>query len=152
MNEAQIEKMLAEKPRWRHRFSIYSRAFYLLREAIEILEERELSQLEKEGVIQRFEYTWELAWNVLKDYLLHDGLTLTTITPATVIRAAHAAKIIEDAETWMRALDTRNKMSRTYIFETFEQTVKAIQAEYLAIFEALYEDMMVRAINEDSSV
>lgn len=149
MHEINLDEILAEKARWRYRFSSFTHAFFLLREAIEILDERELSQLEKEGVTQRFEYTWEVAWNVLKDYLQHGGVTLTAITPATVIRAAHAAKIIEDADTWMRALDTRNKMGRTYNPKAFDKTVNAIQAEYLGIFGALYEDMSMRVIYEE---
>lgn len=72
------EKVLSEnstnsKPRWVYRFDNYRRAFFLLREAIETMESRELTQLEKEGVIQRFEYTWELSWKVLKDYSLIDA-------------------------------------------------------------------------------
>ena len=54
-----------KKPRWQYRFDNYKRAFVLLREALE--EDRELSQLEQEGVIQRFEYTMELAWKVMKE-------------------------------------------------------------------------------------
>jgi hypothetical protein len=69
------------KPRWIYRFDNYKRAFLLLREAIEITEERELTALEKEGVIQRFEYTWKL----IKDYLEHQGIVLDRITPTFVI-------------------------------------------------------------------
>lgn len=56
-------------PRWLYRFDNFKRAFSLLREAINIMQERKITQLETEGAIQRFEYTWELTWLVLKDYL-----------------------------------------------------------------------------------
>ena len=106
--------MQPETPRWVYRFDNYKRAFLLLRQAIETMQTRELTQLEKEGVIQRFEYTWELAWKVLKDYLENAGVNLPTITPASVIRAAFAAKIIDNGDIWMRALDARNTMAHTY--------------------------------------
>ena len=61
-------------PRWIYCWDHYRRAYLLLREAIEQLESRELSQLEKGGVIQRFAYTMKLAWKTLKDYLEHQGM------------------------------------------------------------------------------
>nr|WP_256437988.1 nucleotidyltransferase substrate binding protein [Rhodomicrobium sp. Az07] len=140
------------KPRWVYRFDNYSRAFSLLREAIESSETRELSQLEKEGVIQRFEYTWELAWKLLRDYLGHSGVVLDTITPSAVIRAALSARIIEDGDVWMSALDTRNKMSHTYNFRVFEQTIAAIETHFLGIFDALYMDMFARVTDDGADV
>lgn len=134
------------KPRWIYRLDNYSRAFTLLREAMEIRQERELTQLEKEGVIQRFEYTWELAWKLLKDYLDSNGVALDTITPAAVIKAAFAAKIIENGDVWMRALDARNKMSHTYNFKTFEQTIADIQKDYLAVLDSLHLTMLEKAV------
>lgn len=128
----------SDKPRWIYRFDNYKRAFLLLREAIEVLEERDLTQLEKEGVIQRFEYTWELAWKVLKDYLDSEGVVLDKITPASVIRAAFEAKIVTNGEAWMAALDARNKMAHTYDFKKFEGVVKDIQAHYLKLFDDLH--------------
>ncbi len=71
-------------PRWQYRFENYHRAFALLREAIE--QEKPLTQLEKEGVIQRFEYTMELAWKTLKDYLESENVVFDQITPRAVIR------------------------------------------------------------------
>ena len=64
-----IGQKIQDQPRWVYRFDNYKRAFFLLREGMELQEKRELTQLEKEGIVQRFEYTWELAWKVLKDYL-----------------------------------------------------------------------------------
>jgi nucleotidyltransferase substrate binding protein (TIGR01987 family) len=140
----------ADKPRWIYRFDNYKRAFSLLREAIESMESRELSQLEKEGIIQRFEYTWELAWKLLKDYLDHSGVVLETVTPAAAIKAAFSAKIISNGEVWMKALDARNKMSHTYNFKTFEATIAAIKADYLGVLDNLYMDMMAKVLKEDT--
>lgn len=138
--------MTSAEPRWHYRFDNYKRAFVLLREVAELMDERDLSQLEKEGMIQRFEFTWELAWKLLKDYLQDNGIVLDTITPAAVIKAAYAARIIDAADTWMRALDARNKMSHTYDFRAFEKVIVAIKSEYLAVLDALYMQMFERVM------
>lgn len=140
--------MTDDKPRWKYRFDNYKRAFGLLREAIEIMQARELTQLEKEGVIQRFEYTWELAWKVLNDYLDSSGVVLETVTPAAVIRAAFAAKIITDGDVWMKALDARNKMSHTYNLKTFELIIADIRAQYFAVLDALHLTMLEKAMQD----
>lgn len=127
-----------EKPRWVYRFDNYKRAFFLLREGIETMEEKELTQLEKEGMIQRFEYTWELAWKTLKDYLDSEGIVLDKITPASVLRAAFEAKIIHNGEAWMKALDSRNKMSHTYDLKIFESVIQDIRDHYLKLFDDLH--------------
>jgi nucleotidyltransferase substrate binding protein (TIGR01987 family) len=140
------ETIIEHKPRWLYRFDNYQRAFGLLREAIETIETRALTQLEKEGVIQRFEYSWELAWKLLKDYLEYEGVVLDKITPAAVIRAAFAAKIITQGEQWMQALDARNKMAHTYNLKEFEVTIQAIQSIYLGLFDALHLTMLENAM------
>jgi nucleotidyltransferase substrate binding protein (TIGR01987 family) len=136
-------------PRWRHRFDNYKRAFVLLREAMETRADRPLNQLEQEGVIQRFEYTWELSWKVLKDYLEDKGVVLATVTPSAVIRAAFAARVIDDGELWMNALDARNKMAHTYNFKTFETVIADIEKVYLALFDALHMRLLEAAMADD---
>ncbi len=131
-------------PRWCYRFDNYRRAFSLLREAIE--QERPLTQLEKEGVIQRFEYTMELAWKTMKDFLESEGVVLEPITPRTVIRRAFEAGIIQRGDAWQTALDARNSMSHTYNFAVFEQVIADIRSTYLAAFDELYEYLMVRRL------
>ena len=149
---------MTSKPRWIYRFDNYKRAFMLLREAIEIMEERPLSQLEKEGIIQRFEYTWELAWKVIKDYLEYEGVTLERITPAYVLRAAFEANIITNGELWMQALDARNKMSHVYNIKKFEEVIEGIREHYLQLFDDLHMSLMevsiqkLDSLGEDNSV
>lgn len=138
-----------EKPRWVYRFDNFKRAFLLLREAIETMEARELSQLEKEGVIQRFGYTWELTWKLLKDYMEREGVVLPVVTPAATIRAAVAARLIGDGERWMRALDARNKMSHVYNLKTFEKIISDIRSDYIALLDALHITMLERLVEED---
>jgi nucleotidyltransferase substrate binding protein (TIGR01987 family) len=128
--------MTNSTPRWLYRFKNYKRAFVLLREAIE--SEKELTQLEKEGCIQRFEYAFELAWKTMKDFLEGEGVSLPVITPATVIRAAFEARLIPDGQVWTDALDARGKISHTYDFSKFEQVIADISKRYLAAMESLY--------------
>lgn len=144
------QEMKNNKPRWVYRFDNYKRAFNLLREAIETMEKRELTQLEKEGVIQRFEYTWELAWKVLRDYMEHEGVILEKITPASIIKAAFEAKIITNGELWMQALDARNKMSHQYNLKKFEEVIKEIQLNYLALLDELHMKMLKNSLEQQN--
>ena len=131
-----------QTPRWVYRFDNFKRAFALLSEAIQMMRERKINALEQEGVIQRFEYTWELTWKVLKDYLEYTGIILETVTPAAVIKAAIAANIIKNGDVWMSALDSRNKMSHTYDFKKFEKIVISIEKEYYPELECMRLKML----------
>ena len=128
---------MTREVRWHYRFRNFSRAYILLSEATE-REVGELNQLEREGVIQRFEYTFELAWNTLKDRLEYAGVALTEVTPRNVIRQAFAAKLIADAETWTDMLVDRNLMSHTYDFSRFEAVINNIRDRYMAVLEEMY--------------
>lgn len=139
---------MENKPRWIYRFENYKRAFLLLRQAIEQIEQRPLSQLEKEGIIQRFEYTWELAWKLLKDFLEASGVNLETTTPLAVIKAAFSTKVISNANVWIQALDAKNKMAHTYNFTVFEETILDIKNKYLGVLEDLYMQML-EELNEN---
>ena len=83
--------------RWQQRFDNFDRALGLLREAL-ANGPAALNQLEKEGVVQRFEYTLELAWKTIKDYLEESGVVLTAVTPRQVIEDAFAARILTDGQ------------------------------------------------------
>ena len=85
-----------DTPRWKYRFDNFSRALSLLNEAIDRLDEVGLSQLEKEGTIQRFEYTMELAWNVIKDYLQGEGVAFPQATPRAVLRRAFEMGVVNE--------------------------------------------------------
>lgn len=136
---------MTQETRWRYRFTNFSRAYSLLREALED-GVQSLNQLEREGAIHRFEYTFELSWKLLKDKLEHDGVVLPTITPRAVIRQAFQAKLIDDCETWLDMLVDRNLMSRAYDFEKFEAVILRIHTRYLAILDALYQRLLPEAL------
>ena len=89
-------------------------------------------------MIQRFEYTFELAWKTLKDYLIYGGVGFDQITPRSVIKEAFAAKIIRDGQTWINMLEQRNLMSHTYDRRTFETVFAAISGQYLVALEQVF--------------
>ena len=115
---------------WHYRFRNFSRALRRLQDALEEGAEA-LNELEQEGVIQRFEYTFELAWNTLKDRLEYDGIELSPVTPRAVIRRAFQAKVISEGERWIDMLGVRNDMSHKYDSETFDAIIKEIEETYL---------------------
>ena len=103
--------------RWEQRFSNYNKALKKLSEAIGYVKnkpkEEVLDEILKEGIIQRFEYTHELAWNVMKDFLLEIGdVTLYGSKDAT--REAFKTELIKDGDVWMEMIKSRNKTSHTY--------------------------------------
>ena len=130
--------------RWKQRFSNFSRALSLLREAMEE-DVFSLKQLEKEGIIQRFEYTFELAWKVLKDKMEFDGIVLDQISPKAVVRQAFAAKYINDPDTWLKMIGDRNLMSHTYDFMKFEAVIQSIADAYLPMLDEWYFSLLMEA-------
>lgn len=131
--------------RWKQRFENFERAFLLLKEAFE-KDIGLMSDLEKEGVVHRFEYTFELAWKTLKDYLIYNGVAFDQITPRSVIKQAFAARIIEDGQTWIDMLEQRNLMAHTYDKETFDAVVRSISQRYFVALEQVFAWLKQRAI------
>lgn len=129
--------------RWEQRFQNFRRAYSLLREAIGDTELAELDQLQQEGVIQRFEYTFELAWKTLKDYLEFNGVNLPVATPRSVVKACAATGLFLDAgisgETYLTMLDDRNALSHTYDFARFRIILAVVKSQYLPELTRQYE-------------
>ena len=131
--------------RWEQRFDNFKRAFVLLREALEN-DLDQLNQLEKEGIIQRFEYTFELAWKTLKDFMEHDGIILDKISPKSVLKQAFSSKYINNIDVWIKMINDRNLMSHTYNFQTFEKIIITIKDEYLTILDELYMQLFEKRL------
>lgn len=127
--------------RWIQRFSNYKKALSQLQDAVELSEERELTDLEKQGLIQAFEYTHELAWKTLKDLLEHRGHTEPIYGSKDATRAAFGYGIITDGEDWMQMIASRNLTSHTYDEKTVEQIVDLILGNYIFRFEALHDKL-----------
>lgn len=123
--------------RWRQRFENFQKALCLLHEGMRRYEKGDLDSLAKEGVIQRFEFTFELAWKTLRDYLENEGVLLAQVTPRTVVKEAFAARIIADGDGWIEMLERRNLLSHTYDEQRFEEALARIGAKYLGLLEAL---------------
>lgn len=126
--------------RWQQRFANFKKALRQLQEAVDLSEQRELSNLEKQGVIQAFEFTHELAWNVLKDYLQDQGnQNIRGSKDAT--REAFKVALIADGEQWMAMIQSRNISSHTYDEQTAGKLVDAILARYFPLFVELQSEM-----------
>ena len=136
---------MTQEIRWQYRFRNFSRAYSLLREALET-EIEELNQLEREGIIQRFEFTFELSWQLLKDRMEYDGMVIFSVTPRNVIREAVSAGIIDEGETWIDMLIDRNRTSHTYNFATFEAVLWNTKTRYLSILNDLYQRLAVEIL------
>jgi nucleotidyltransferase substrate binding protein (TIGR01987 family) len=122
--------------RWIQRFDNFKRAFARLSAACELAEQRDLSDLERQGLIQAFEFTHELAWNTLKDFLAERGSSEKLYGSKDATRAAFAAELIEHGEVWMEMIKHRNESSHTYNDDVAAKIMEAVQTSYVAAFEA----------------
>lgn len=124
--------------RWIQRFDNFKRAFARLSEACGIADQRDLSDLERLGLIQAFEFTHELAWNTLKDFLSSRGSSENLYGSKDATRAAFAAGLIEDGEAWMGMIAHRNESSHSYNDEAACRITEAVRTLYLPAFEAFH--------------
>src|ERR1017187_1996199 len=124
--------------RWRQRAENFGRAAALLREALKN-GPTALNVLEREGTVQRFEYTVELAWKTLKDYLEANGVQLPSVTPKSGIKAAFAARLIPDGQLWVDMLDHRNLLSHRYDPSFVAEGLEQIHVRYLPAIEQLLD-------------
>jgi nucleotidyltransferase substrate binding protein (TIGR01987 family) len=129
---------MSEDIRWKQRFDNYQRAFYQLTLAVRLMEQRPLSDLEQQGLIQGFEFTHELAWNVLKDYLELEGIQGLVGSRSTV-REAFKRGLISDGEAWMDMIEKLNLSSHTYNQDVAVSLASAIRESYYPAFLALQE-------------
>jgi nucleotidyltransferase substrate binding protein (TIGR01987 family) len=139
--------------RWEQRFSNYIKALEKLHQAVEkiktdfklddegkIDDDEFLDDIIKEGLIQRFEYTHELAWNVMKDFLGEIG-EVKMFGSKDATKEAFAAELIKDGEIWMDMVQSRNKTSHTYNEETADEIFLKIMHQYHPAFLAFRDKM-----------
>jgi len=126
--------------RWLQRFKSYKDALGQLGDAVSLSRKRALSELEEQGLIQAFEFTHELAWNVMKDYLVFQGYTQITGS-RDAIRLAFQVGLITDGVNWMDTIAGRNKSSHTYDAEIARSLVHKIINGYHGLFCQFAERM-----------
>jgi nucleotidyltransferase substrate binding protein (TIGR01987 family) len=126
--------------RWHQRLSHYKKALSRLRSAVELSGQRQLTDLEEQGIIQAFEFTHELAWNTLKDFLDSRG-EQGLYGSRDVTRVAFRKGLLKDGQTWMNMIKSRNLTSHTYNEEVARAISTAIINEFFPEFEELLETL-----------
>ncbi len=125
--------------RWKQRFSNFEKAFLQLKQAVEDYD-GDVEAIIKEGVIQRFKYTHELTWKVMKDFLEYEGhQNITGSRSAT--RSAFNINLVKDGQVWMDMIDSRNKTVHTYHKNILEQEYQKVVEAYFSCFSEFYKKM-----------
>ena len=124
--------------RWKQRFSNYKKALGQLRR---IIEHGTLNEFEQQGLIQAFEYTYELAWNVMKDYFTYVQAAENILGSRDAIQIAFNRGLITDGKIWMEMIESRIKSSHTYNEATAQEIADKIVGKYFVLFEALQQKM-----------
>ena len=123
--------------RWEQRLANFLKALNQLKKFID---KGDLSELERQGLVKAFEYTYELAWNTLKDFLEYQGYT-EIYGSRDAIRKSFELGLIEDGYKWMDMLASRNKTSHTYNEETAEEICRQVKDVYFSLFQQLEEKL-----------
>lgn len=126
--------MTTKDIRWVQRFQNFEKAFLRLKEAIEA---KSLNELERNGLIQRFEFTIDLAWKVMKDYLEEKGFAFKP-SPKDTLRQAQESGFIDYAQVLIDGLDIRNELSHDYDGQKFEKSEDFLRKEIFPAIHKLY--------------
>ena len=125
--------------RWKQRFGNFENAFMQFKNAIDEFGYSE-ENLIKEGIIQRFEFTHELAWKVMKDFLAYEGI-VNIIGSRSATREAFNKGLISEGIEWMNMLETRNLTVHTYQINILEEQFLKIRDDYFPLLEEFYVKM-----------
>lgn len=119
--------------RWKQRFANFKKALHLLEKAILI---KHPSEIERAGLVQFFELSFELSWNLMKDYLEEIGYS-DVKSPRDSIKKAFEIELISDGYSWLEALKNRNETSHIYDEATAEKVIFEIINSYLPLLKNL---------------
>jgi nucleotidyltransferase substrate binding protein (TIGR01987 family) len=121
--------------RWHQRYANFTQALTQLQQAVALARQRALSDLERQGLIKAFEFTQELAWNVMKDYFEYQGSGGISGS-RDAIREAFRRDLVSDGEAWMETIVSRNRAAHTYNERIAREIVDKVINSYLKLFEA----------------
>jgi nucleotidyltransferase substrate binding protein (TIGR01987 family) len=138
--------------RWIQRFNNYRKALARLGEAVALTEDRDLSDLEQQGLIQGFEFTFDLAWKTLQDYLRHHKRPNDNGGPNVIIEQALADGIIKGDEVWKAMKKSRDLTSHSYDGETADDIAENILDTYYGLFIQLETRLRLEQINEEKNL
>jgi nucleotidyltransferase substrate binding protein (TIGR01987 family) len=119
--------------RWKQRFQNFEKAYLFLEQSTSI---EKLTDIERAGLIQFFEMTFELAWKVIKDFLQEEGFSVSS--PKDAFKQAFQAELIKDGHVWIDALEDRNLTVHTYDEKTAIEVEKKIKEKYYPALKELY--------------
>ncbi|MDA7704911.1 nucleotidyltransferase substrate binding protein [Rickettsiales bacterium] len=125
--------MLQKDIRWQQRFNNYQKALSMLSKFIQ---KTDLNELEEQGLIQSFEYTHELAWKTLADFIKDSGNS-KIYGSKDAAREAFNLGLISNGAIWMDMIVSRNMTSHTYNEETTIKIISAIKNNYYQEFQKL---------------
>lgn len=128
--------------RWQQRLQNFERAFGQLDRACD---KETYSELELAGLVQMFEFTFELAWKTLKDLLFYEGYDVNS--PRDVIRKAFEVGLIQDVDLWLETLESRNRLSHTYDEKTALEAEELIKDSYAPMIRRVLETLRQRLVN-----
>ena len=131
--------------RWKQRFDNLQRAYRRLRWALEIHQQDPSDELIRMAVIKAYEFTFELSWKTLKDFLAYNGIDAKL--PREVLKQAFATGLVSDGQLWIDMLEERNLMAHTYDDTRARIAVDQIQERYLGGLQQLH-DMLTTKLQE----
>lgn len=129
------------RPRWEQKLQSYHKALNRLAEIVNVMDKRQLNEFEADGLIQRFEFTFELAWKLMRSYAEFQGTDKEIMGSRDAIRWAFENKLISDSGTWMEMVKRRNDTSHTYDEDTASEAVLSIKESYYQVFTVFYDRM-----------
>lgn len=128
-------------PRWEQRLGSYRKALNRLAEIVNVMDSRQLNDFEADGLVQRFEFTFELAWKLIKSYAEFQVTDKEIMGSRDAIRWAFDNGLITDCQLWMEMVKRRNDTSHSYDEETAIEVVQLVKDSYFQLFVDLLEKM-----------
>lgn len=126
--------------RWLQRFSNYKKALLQLQKAVTLANERSLTEIEQQGLLKAFEFTHELAWNVMTDFFEYQG-NVSIKGSRDAIREAFATGLVEEGEIWMDTIKSRVQTVHAYDESTASEIAAKVIERYFPVFIGFRDKM-----------